>query len=83
MILHAYSVYDLKGAAFAAPFFMHTDAIAIRMFSDTVADPSHPIARHPEDYQLYRLGDFDDATGQIVPLQLPVLLVNGLGEVVP
>lgn len=80
MILRAYSVLDLKAQAYAAPFFLHKDALAIRSFSDAVADPQHPMSRHAEDYQLYYIGEFDDAAGAFSPVA-PVFLMNGLGEV--
>jgi len=80
MILHAYAILDLKGGFYSSPFFMHTDAIAIRSFSDALADPQVEMAKHPEDYQLWRLGDFDDNAGTLTPLAAPQFLVSGLGE---
>jgi len=80
MILHAYAVLDLKGDAFASPFFLHTDAIAIRTFNDAISDPSHPMSKHPEDYVLYRLGDFNDQDGSLVPVERPVSLMSGTGD---
>lgn len=82
MILHIYSVLDLKGVAFAAPFFQHTDGLAIRAFQDACRDPNNQLHQHPEDFVLYRLGDFDDQGGKITPLEGgPVALINATGEV--
>lgn len=82
MILHMYSILDLKGVAFATPFFMHTDGIAIRSFQDALGDPKSELARHPEDYVLYRLGDFNDQRGVVTPLEGgPLALISGVGEV--
>lgn len=80
MIYGVYSVRDLKAAAFAPPFFLGRDEVALRTFSDALKDPSHPMAAHPEDYHLYRLGEFDDSTGVLVPSPEPKFLINGLGE---
>lgn len=81
MILRAYSVRDLKASAFATPFFLSTDAVAIRTFSDAIADKSHPMAAHPEDYQLFYLGEFEDQSGAFERAQSPVFLCDGLGQV--
>lgn len=82
MILHIYSILDLKGVAFATPFFMHTDGIAIRSFQDALSDPKSALSQHPEDYVLYRLGDFNDQGGKVEALaDGPIALIAGNGEV--
>jgi len=80
MIYRCYSVRDLKAAAFAPPFFLGRDEVAVRTFSDALADPGHPMAAHPEDYQLFYLGEFNDETGRLTGADAPVFLVNGNGE---
>lgn len=81
MILRIYGIRDLKAAAFAPPFFQARDEMAVRAFSDAIGDPSHPMSRHPEDYQLFYLGEFDDGSGIVTPnAEGPVFLVNGLGN---
>lgn len=60
-MLHSmFSIYDSKTAAYLPPFFMQTKAAAIRAVSDTVADPEHQFAKHPEDYTLFFLGTYED-----------------------
>lgn len=81
MILRIYSVRDLKAAAFAPPFFLNRDEVAVRTFSDAIADRTHPMSAHPEDYQLFYLGEFDDEHGAVVPAQQPIFLCNGVGEI--
>lgn len=69
MILKVYSVFDSKLATFDRPFYMQTDAAAIRGFSDAVNDPNGPVSswnKHPEDYSLFYLGEFDDQDGTIL-----------------
>lgn len=80
MIYRIYTVRDTKAAAFAPPFFLHRDEVALRTFSDALADPQHPMSAHPGDYQLFRLGTFDDETGELTGEQSPVFLINGDGE---
>lgn len=65
MMLKMYSVFDSKAAAFLPPFFMHTDNVAKRTFSDCANDPQHMFSKHPEDYTLFCLGSFDDVTGVV------------------
>jgi len=80
MIYRCYSVRDLKAAAFAPPFFLGRDEVAVRTFSDALADPTHPMHAHPEDYQLFYLGEFNDETGLLQGADTPRFLVNGVGE---
>lgn len=80
MILKVFSAFDAKLAVFDAPFYMLTDAAAIRAFSDQVNDSSGQSClakwnRHPEDYSLFRIGEFNDQTGEIV-CSKPVSLVT-------
>jgi hypothetical protein len=60
-----YSIYDEKVRAFASPFFMPNDAVALRAFADNVNKEDSSIHEHPEDYTLFCLGNFDDQTGEI------------------
>ena len=66
MLSKIYSVYDLKAEAFITPFFLPNDAIAIRPFTDCVTDEKHAFAMNPFDYAMYRLGQFDDLTGELI-----------------
>lgn len=68
MILLVVSVRDRAADAFGRPFFVHTLGLAIRSFQDEVNRKAadNPMCAHPEDYDLYHLGAFDDSTGQLV-----------------
>ena len=66
--LNVYSVYDVKADAYITPFFLPTDAMAIRAFTDCVSDPGHRFGAHPEDYTLYKIGVFDISSGQILDI---------------
>lgn len=70
------SVLDAKAQYYARPFTARTDGEAIRIFSDAVNDNQTAFFHHPEDYQLYRVGTFDDDTGIVVGLP-PHLLIAG------
>lgn len=74
MIHKVYSVRDAKVEAFLQPFFSPTMGAAIRSLSEAVNDPKHEFSRHAADYSLYALGEFDDSTGYLTPID-PVLVV--------
>ena len=75
-ILIACAVLDQKVGAFSPPMFVRSKGEAIRSFLDACADPQVSISKHPEDYQMYCLGSFDDQTGALVSVT-PELLVHG------
>lgn len=50
---------------------------AIRVFKDILSDPNTPEGKHPDDYDLYLLGTFDDSTGAITPQTPPQKLADG------
>lgn len=65
MILSIFSVLDTKTSAYMQPFFAVTPGAAIRSFSDALLDPDTMLAKHPEDFHLFQIGEFDDHTGAI------------------
>jgi len=67
MITKIFSVLDIKTGAYMQPFFSATIGSAIRSVSDAAMDPQSMLGRHREDFQLYLMGTFDDATGRITP----------------
>lgn len=69
-----YAVRDEKAECFGNPFYMGNDGEALRAFSDGVKDSKSALAAHPADYRLYRLGEFDDCSGDIVGLSTPHFL---------
>lgn len=73
------SIRDAKSEVFAQPWFTATAAAAVRSFSDIVNDPTNNsmISKHPEDFQLYELGTFDDQEGKLDVHALPKILVAG------
>lgn len=80
MIFKAVSVLDLVADLFSQPHFVQTLGVAHRSFSDVINGRAgeSPLALHPEDYSLYELGEFDDATGAMIPLDTPRLVAKGL-----
>lgn len=58
-----YSIKDNK-IGFSQVFVAPNNAAAIRMLEDTCKG-ENMIAMHPEDFDLYALGDMDDNTGEL------------------
>jgi len=78
MIHQIFTIFDEKAKAYLPPFFMHHPAMAIRTFGDMCADKNHQFGAHPEDYTLYKIGEFDDSTALISKHQAPHPIITGL-----
>lgn len=61
MIQKLYTVYDEKAEAFLPPFFVPQHGLALRAFKDCVNSKDHQFGKHPADYTLFYLGDWDDS----------------------
>lgn len=79
--MRLYSVRDKGVNAFLPPFVSPADGSAIRSFMDAVNDPKHEFGRHASDYDLYRLGDFDETIGFFVRTEA-VLLLSGFAALI-
>jgi hypothetical protein len=67
MELVMFSVYDKAVGAYMRPFFMQSDGQALRAFIDDCTAADSPVASHPEDYALFRVGRWYDSEGTLVP----------------
>lgn len=71
-----FSLYDVKTMQFGTPFFDLTPGVACRSIGDEMKrNADSPLAQHPGDFHLYRLGSFIEDTGQIDPV-IPEKLVE-------
>jgi len=64
VIQKIYSIYDVKVGLYMQPFPAHTHGMALRMFSDHVNDPNTITHKHPADFALFHLADFDESEGR-------------------
>lgn len=71
MLQKVFAIRDAKTEAFMRPFFVPTNGVAIRSFSDEVNNRESELAKHPEDYALFELGVFDDSNGSFDLLEQP------------
>lgn len=72
------AIRDLKASAFLYPHFEVSDGVSVRSFGDSVNDERSLISQHPQDYQLFKVGEFDERTGLITPLLTPELLASAI-----
>jgi hypothetical protein len=72
------SIKDTAADAFGRPVYVATEGVAIRQFQDEVnrASDDNQLYRHPDDFHLYHLGDFDDITGKFDILETPRLVAR-------
>jgi hypothetical protein len=62
MIRHIVVCKDRALDAFLIPFFTPSVGVAERSFYDEVKNAESPMHKHPEDYDLYYAGTYDDDT---------------------
>lgn len=78
-----FCVRDQKAECFPfAPFAVKARGEAIRSFIDLVNDGQSQVAKHPEDYELFEVGRWNQSTGVVEPLANGIVaLGNGLSYV--
>lgn len=64
MILGLYAVKDTK-TVFWKPFTHHNDLSAQREFSNLVNSGNELVVSNVADFELWKLGEYDDVTGEI------------------
>lgn len=69
MITKVFAIYDGKAGAFMSPFCQPAVGLAVRMFTDLVADEKTTVCRYPSDFTLFQIGEFDDGKGVLAPLE--------------
>ena len=77
MKINMYSIHDSAAQAFLPPFYQNNNELAIRAFTAAVnGHGDQSIKMNPEQFTLYLIGMFDDATGMILA-EAPEALMNG------
>lgn len=78
MMMKMFAVFDSKASTFGLPFADQREEAAIRNFGDAVRDGSNPNNlwhKHPEDFSLFQVGEFDMNSGELLPC-LPKSLIT-------
>lgn len=71
--MSVFAVFDKKAERFLQPFFMVSAGEAMRAFQDLCTDQKTVMFRHPEDFKLVRLCEFDEKSGTFVGSELVTL----------
>lgn len=63
------AVRDSQADAYMRPFAVPSVGMAKRSFGDEVnrAAADNQMYQHPEDFELFRIGEFDDVSGSLIP----------------
>jgi len=69
MFLKMYTLYDSKTESYIPPFYAKAKGDAIRQISAVVNNPDskQEFGKYPEDFTLFEIATFDDATGMVIP----------------
>lgn len=67
--MNVYAIYDDKAEAYLQPWFAVNNAVALRNFQQAANDQSSQFNKHATDYTLFQIGEFDETTGRITPLE--------------
>lgn len=76
MIFGVYVVRDIK-STFMTPAFSINDQVAVRNFAHAVTTSQDVIHSHKEDFELYKVGEYDNETGFITRFEVKDLLCEG------
>lgn len=81
MLLRCYSVFDRKALQYFPPFHSSTDGAAVRSFGDLANDPATNVGRHPNDFVLFYVGEYDDQKGAMLPVSPLVHVADAIALV--
>lgn len=70
MIVKLFAVYDDCSRVYDGPVPAQTEELAMRNFKDMLMNPNSVISKHPENFSLWIVGNWDDSTGEVIPLEL-------------
>ncbi len=72
------SIKDTAADAFGRPAYVASEGVAVRQFQDEVnrASEDNQLYKHPDDFHMFYLGLFDDATGAFELLESPKLIAR-------
>lgn len=76
------TIRDRVADLFGQPSFVNSIGAAIRSFGDEIKRPPNearpnPLYDHPEDFDFYQLGEYDDETGTFINEDRPKQIAIG------
>lgn len=76
--MKVFAIFDVKLGRYAPPFIAQTAGQAERDFKGLVQNRESIIAKNPEDFRLFELGEYNDQTGLIENHPNPILTVDAI-----
>lgn len=77
-------IRDTKAELYSQLLSYPANGVALRQFADAVNDKGSDYGKHPEDYNLFQVGEYDDQTGVVtMNKEGHVSLGNGLDWLQP
>lgn len=76
MIYGVYCVRDVK-STFMTPTIDQNDSTAVRNFAHAIKTSGTVISSHAKDFELYKVGTYDNETGFIEKLEVRELIAEG------
>lgn len=64
-VLKVYAIRDVRTQAYLKPVFLQNEAVLDRALRDGLGDENSLFSHHPEDYQVFYLGEYDDSSGKL------------------
>ena len=77
MKVNLYAIYDRASGVYDGPFPGISDGAMIREFGDQVKNTDSKMGKHPDDFTLFRVGNWNDGTGELID-QVSEKLINGV-----
>ena len=76
MKVDLYAVFDRCSGVYDGPIPGRADQEMMRNFTFMCGNKEHKISQSPEDYTLFKVGKWNDGTGEVEPMT-PEKLING------
>jgi len=67
MKVKLYAVLDRASGVYDGPVPCTTDGVALRNFTNMAKNPDSTIGKNPEYFSIWRVGEWNDADGEITP----------------
>ena len=67
MKVKLYAVLDNASGVYDGPVPCNGDGVALRNFINMARNPESPIGKNPECFSIWRVGEYNDATGEVTP----------------
>lgn len=85
MKLEILAIKDRAADAYGRPMFLPSTGVGIRSFTDEVnkADKDNNLYMHPDDFDLYHLGTFDDLFAKFEIFEIPLQICIGKQVKIP